>query len=271
MLAMLSDARPAGMAAFVAVGDGVAGMSLNPAAVAAEESWSFSGTLLSTLADTRLEQITLVAPTPVANVGIVLGALQAGTVDVVEESGIVGTVDAQNDILIGVGVGRRFAPGIELGGTVKWYRSVLVERYRAAAVTADVGLRIGRADDEGFSVGASVRGLGGGVRYERVTSPLPRTGSVGFAWRRGIVGGVRALITSDVLADRNFDLEYLLGIELDVLGRLAFRAGGRWGDGSPGLGGGLGLNLGVVRFDYSMVALASEIEPASRVSLTIRI
>ncbi|MEK7474546.1 MAG: hypothetical protein AAB152_02825 [Candidatus Coatesbacteria bacterium] len=266
--ALLGSARSAGLGADAAAGGGIAGLQGNPAALASQTGWAAAGTYLSWLEGARIGQLTACAPTPAGPVALSIGSFTAGSVDVVEDSGAVRTVNAQQDTVVTATLARSIVPGFEAGVAGTWYRSVLAETWVASAASVGLGARFVTADGALSLGGVVANAVGTPLRYAGQPQALPRTVTAGAAWRPVRSRLVGLLLAVDYVAAPGDADAQRLGVEAEFVRLLALRAGVTRGGGVASVSAGLGARWGRVQFDYA-VASPSRLGTASRATVTV--
>lgn len=270
VLSSLATAREAGMMASTAVAGGGSGKPANPATLGDASGVSLSGTFVRLLDASEAQQIEAVARTSLATLGLSAGIFRTGDMEVVEASGVVGVVEAQRDVALGVSLGRQVGGGVGIGAGARWHRSTLVEAYAAETVAFDAGARWSAADRR-VSLGASVRGIGGEYRYVDTASRLPLVSSAGMAWRLVTGRGLDVLLAADVAVERGLPARYSAGTEFGFLGGISLRGGVQWDGVQTQFGAGIGINLGRIQFDCAARQAAPGLDPVPQGSLTVRL
>ena len=178
------------------------------------------------------------------------------------------------DIALGGGYARKLGP-VRVGAGLKLIRSEIAgESGTAGAV--DLGIQAMHVSDVGegpLDVGASISNLGPGLKVGEESSALPTHLRLGALWH-----------TSPVLnsaVDLNFPVDEDPYISVGVEGfykqpkwkgsvRLGYnQSHGRGVDGLSGVTGGVGLDLGRLRFDYAWVPFG-DLGTSNRITLAFR-
>lgn len=175
-------------------------------------------------------------------------ALRLGTTDTRRGAlGLeLGTFEVE-DLAVSGGVGFRWG-SVGIGAVGRYVRSRLDDR-TASTGMADIGV-LWRYSDR-LSVGAAIQHIGGRLRFDRVSDPLPRTVRVGAAVR---LFDDRLMLTGDAIFVRDLDARGAIGGEFRVAAPLVVRAGLRLGGDRPTrerYSLGLGLTFGAIDLDYA--------------------
>ena len=152
--------------------------------------------------------------------------------------------------ILGDAKDRRF--GLFAGGGIRYVREEL-ERVAAATMLYDAGvLWHGQAGLSSIGLGASIEGLGSGLKYDRERDPAPTIARYGASWSLPLFQDPLTL-AFDVRQPLQDGLSYGLGFEYAVRRVLSWRMG--WTserDLGTGLRFGVGFNLKLVRLDYAL-------------------
>jgi hypothetical protein len=267
-LALLGSARSAALGAGAAAGGGIAGMQDNAASLASQTGPAVAGTYLAWIEGARVGQLTACTPTPAGPVALSVGGFTAGRVDVAEDDGRVRTVDAQQDTVVTAAIARTVASGFEAGVACTWFRSTLAESWVASASSVDLGVRLVTVDGALALGGAVANAVGTPLRYAEEAQALPRSVTVGAAWRPAQGRPVGVLLAVDYVAAAGEPDAQRAGVEAEFAHILALRAGVRRLGAMTSLSAGLGGRWGRVQFDYA-VASPSRLGTASRATLTV--
>ncbi len=181
-------ARAIGMgSAFVAVPDPSNAFSYNPAAIGAGSGLKPDAvsrhTLATTyekgLADDKFGFLQYTKGMPWGGVGAGILYYNSGKINLNLTSGAGGSVTAQEDTVVMLGMALKPVPGLFLGGTYKYVRLNLAEEFHATSHQADAGAlwRITSV----LSVGAAMQNMGGNIKFESAGDPPPTTTRIGAA------------------------------------------------------------------------------------------
>lgn len=272
-LTLQPGARASAMGeAVTAAPEALDAFTVNPAglAVKPERQAGFSHSEL--FEDTRLDQLSYAQPVGEGwAAGLSLLRLSHGALEGRDASRArTGTFRAA-DTAVSVALARQHAPGLTVGGAVKYVDTQLADRH-GRGVAADLGATWSR--EEGpvpFSLGVAALHLGPGLKHEGETEPLPATLSAGVALRP-----TKAALASVELRQRPnaSGASAHLGGEYAVIEGFRLRAGyavrpGEDAGGATGLGAGFGLTLSKVTIDYAFSPYG-ELGNAQRVTLSAR-
>lgn len=104
-----------------------------------------------------------------------------------------------------------------------------------------------------FRVGASVKNIGPGLKFDKRSSPLPLSATLGGSWHSHPGGGSSLIISLDQTLSKDEKYYAALGAEYLAFQVISFRAGYRTGqDIGAGIRVGVGFMLSFVNVDYSM-------------------
>lgn len=104
-----------------------------------------------------------------------------------------------------------------------------------------------------FRVGASVKNIGPGLKFDKRSSPLPLSATLGGSWHSHPGGGSSLIISLDQTLSKDEKYYAALGAEYLAFQIISFRAGYRTGqDIGSGIRVGVGFKLSFVNIDYSM-------------------
>lgn len=104
-----------------------------------------------------------------------------------------------------------------------------------------------------FRIGASVKNLGPGLKFDKRTSPLPLTATLGGSWHSHPGGGSRLILSLDQTVSKDEKYYAAFGAEYLAFQVISFRAGYRTGQNAgSGIRAGVGFMLSFVNIDYSL-------------------
>ncbi len=157
---------------------------------------------------------------------------------------------------------------VSIGVSAKYIKSSIVSS--AHSYAADVGVMTYNFADIPYRLAVTATNMGGGLRYDQESNPLPLTFKLG-----GAVNPFRnMLLAADVVMPKQNRPDLVLGAELattpNELTRLCVRGGldaQRMRDGLGGLSLGLGATLHFFSLDYAFVPMG-ELGTTHRISLT---
>lgn len=190
-----------------------------------------------------------------------------------------GTVDA-SDTALALSYGHLLdlpwsrAPEVSVGVGGKWIREQL-GRFSAQGFALDLGLLVAGLEPwlgdsaRGLRLGAALRHVGPGLKFNSESAPLPRTLSIGAALERRPWGDPVS-VAVDYKAPIDDDPSLAIGVEYRVRRVFALRAGYLLGqDEGIGLRFGFGVSLKRVVVDYALAGFG-ELGSAHRVGLSYR-
>ena len=104
-----------------------------------------------------------------------------------------------------------------------------------------------------FRVAASVKNIGPGLKFDKRSSPLPLTATVGGSWHSHPGGGSSFILSLDQTVSKDEKYYAAIGAEYLAFQIISFRAGYRTGQAiGSGIRVGVGFMLSFVNVDYSM-------------------
>jgi hypothetical protein len=187
----------------------------NPAALAIVGGWDLAGTHTEWLQDIRYEQVSLARTHHRSGFGLSFATAYAGDFDGRDEVGNKQLSFGFSDVALGASYAFAISPRIAVGGTVKYYRES-IDDYVADGTAFDLGVRY-QTDVDGLAFGATIRNLGGDVKFDVPDASsynLPRVIQAGLAYRVPAAGlGGSLLVAADVVAEKNQDTSLRLGTE----------------------------------------------------------
>ena len=112
---------------------------------------------------------------------------------------------------------------------------------------------MGKMQAQEFRVAAAVRNIGPGLKFDKRSSPLPLTATLGGSWHSHPGGKSSLILSLDQTFSKDEDYYAAFGAEYLAFQIISFRAGYRTGqDMGSGLRVGVGFMLSFVDIDYSM-------------------
>ncbi len=271
VMALGLDARAAALGwAVTAVDLGAAGQSFNPASGALVRQRQLYLGHVDWVMDTSLSQGMALLPMAVGTVSVGALYFDQGTVDEVLDDGTyTGERLGARDMSLSLGLARRFGPGLSFGARFTVFQKTLGWE-RASGMQGSFGLL---SDDMGgFRLGASVQGIGPGLRFREVQDPAPLRYRLGVAQTVAVGDEVRMQNSLDIVYPRDNYASFHVGTEWEYAGMLALRAGYRrtlLEDGTAEgdrFSFGAGFRLGDYRFDYAY-APKNDFDPVHRFSV----
>jgi hypothetical protein len=157
---------------------------------------------------------------------------------------------------------------VSMGVSAKYIRTAIVGS--AHSYAADIGVMTYNFSDIPYRLALTATNMGGGLRYDTESNPLPLTFKLG-----GAVNPFRnMLVATDLVMPKQNKPSVRLGAELattpNELTRLCVRAGldsQRMSDGLGGISFGVGATLHFFTIDYAFVPMG-ELGSTHRISLT---
>lgn len=273
-LKIIPGARPIAMGgAFTGIADDLNSLSVNPAGLSRMPTRQASFMHAELFAGTRYDSLAFGQPAFGGAIGIGLQRLSQATIegrdaDRRETGGF-----TASDMAFGAAYSKRF-PVATFGAQIKLIESRIADA-TARTTALDLGVQRGMSvRGLPLSLGAAVRNLGPGLKFESETNQLPTAVSVGTGLR--LAGAL--LLAADV-SHRPYDDRYSfgLGTEYALLPALSVRTGyasaSQSGSGAAsgltGLGLGFGLKIYRGQLDYAF-APAGELGNAQRLGFTAR-
>ncbi len=247
------DARAAGMGdAGQAGASGAGALTTNPAAlngVAAHEAY-FTHSILGD--GIGADHLAYGGAFGVHRFGLAYRHIGYGTLEGRDDGGALTGGFSPSDTVYALSYGTTAGEKLRLAATIKRVESKIVDAARATAF--DLGAQYDLGDD--WAVGASGHNLGGGLKFESESNPLPARAAFGGAWRPSPGWSVVADLVAPAYAPFHVALggEYRARLSGDD-NSVAFRAGlntktpdaGRF----SGLKVGVGGRFGPVEADYA--------------------
>lgn len=172
-----------------------------------------------------------------------------------------------SDMAIGLAYGRTLMkdeierPVINVGANLKTINETL-NNVSANALAADLGavyyLRpanywMSKVQAQEYRFALTVRNLGTGLKFDRLTSPLPTSVTLGSSWLSHPYGSSTLILSMDHTIANDEKYSVSLGAEYQAFQLLSFRAGFKTGqDIGSGIRFGVGFRLSFADLDYSM-------------------
>jgi hypothetical protein len=274
-------ARGPGMAGAIApIADDATAIYYNPAGMARLERKEVQLGYNAYFKDTAAQFIGYGHP---MNNGVLgLGLSMFGVKDIEKRSATGGDADTADlgnfntrDMALSIGwAGKRaMGPGrLHLGAAVKYISSDL-EVKTAKTGALDMGAIYSFRENRGLSLSLAVLNLGGKLKFDKESDPLPLNVKPGLAWKRDFerMGRLTAALDADLLV--NDGIAFVQpGLEWWAHPSLALRTGYQFGrdeDAGSGLGAGVGLKIMNLGIDYAFVPYG-DLGDTHRISLGMK-
>jgi hypothetical protein len=253
-----SGARPLGMGeAFTSVANDVNALQFNPAGLINVKKTELGIMYLPGLGDTSYGFTGLICPLDTKSrkvVGAGLAVLEGGMITINNSDGITPPKEmtALQDYLVTLGYAMRFGEeSVGIGANVKFLQSTIMD-YTTMAYCADIG---GLWSRDSLKVGISIQNIGSGIRYDRVTDPLPLSYRLGSSYNLILYRSPRemnALISADMVKAGDAEFQPNAGVECRLLNNLlSIRTG--YLNKNITLGGGINLSSFQLDYGYSLM------------------
>jgi hypothetical protein len=263
-------ARAAGMGeAFVSVADDASASYWNPAGVSGRSGQEVLFNHVEWFQDIRLENASYVWGNETQGIGISATVLHVGNLEERDASGTYLGDFRFFDNAIGLSYSRQIVPSIRVGVTGKFLREQ-IDRESAQTSALDAGVLV-EIPATGFTLGASLANVGGGLKFIDQTDDLPTSFTVGGSYRvPGVlpyVGG--STLAMDVRKTRDADTSVRFGAEVGIAGIARYRVGYTTGIDGQDFGTGFGVNFERYRLDYAFVPSSFDLGDTHRFSLSL--
>src|SRR3989338_1814705 len=256
--------------AYTAVVDDATSMYWNPAGLGRVRTAQVTFQNNQYIADIDQNYLALAFPTPYGNWGIsanvmTIEDIERTTLTAGQAGQVLGFFGAR-DMAFDIGYGREITNGVSVGALGRFISSRIYE-HGGTAVTGDFGIQVRPMDF--WTIGASVKNYGSGIKYLTVEEPLPRSFRVGTALK--FLPERNVVLSLDLNKVRYDDLFINFGAEYTLLRHFSLRLGYTLEnkDADDGLTAGVGVRFKMVDVDYAFVPLGV-FGDTHRFSLTIR-
>lgn len=239
----------------------------NPGSLTRMEGHSAIFMRAATLEDSSLDYAAYGRGNGTSAWGIGLQYFSAGVVDQTDLSGTTTGSITPNDVALTGGYARTVA-GYSVGVAAKYVQSKLVDTARTMA--ADGGVMSPAFWNDRLRFGGSVANLGGGIKYDQESAPLPLTFRGGLEARpwTGWTGALDVVAPKGENVHMAFGAEYRLVVGADI--SLALRGGYNsresTGGSAEGLSAGLGFGWRKLTVDYAFVS-RGDLDPGQVLSV----
>ncbi len=264
-------ARALGMGgAYTALADDANSLYWNPAGLSRLDKREFTASHAELFESTRLDFLAYAHPTPQGTVAAGLTYLSQSKIDGRDERGRPTAGYDASDAALSLGFARKLEAA-DLGAAFKYLRSHIGSS-EASGVAVDLGAK--RAFNR-VSVGAALRNLGPGLKFDDQRNDLPLRLAVGAAYK---FPGGHAVAAEAVNGPRGTGTGVSFGGEHQTVKNLYLRAGyttraavtgGSDFDAARGLTFGLGLRNEKWSLDYAILP-SGELGRSHRFSLSVR-
>ncbi|OGR81795.1 MAG: hypothetical protein A2X32_09950 [Elusimicrobia bacterium GWC2_64_44] len=240
----------------------------NPAGLGSVESPEFSATYNDSMEDVTNQYLSMVYPMRYgATLGFNLTRLSVSPFQGYDAQGAKTGKVGSSDIAVGGAYGRTLLkdeisrPVLNVGAGVK----LISERLdNASANTGAVDLGaiyyirpdkywMSAAPAQEFRVAMAVKNIGPGLTFDKRSSPLPMSATLGGSWHSHPGGSASMILSLDQTYSNDEDYCVSIGAEYVAFQLLSLRAGYRTGqEMGTGLRFGVGFRLSFTDIDYSM-------------------
>ncbi len=240
----------------------------NPAGLASVERIKLSATYNASFEDVTHQYVSLAYPLKIGStLDLNITRMSVGAFKGYGQDGVYTSMLEASDMAIGIAYGRTLMkdeierPVLNVGINLKTISETLGDA-SSSAFAADLGVLwylrpasywIKKVRAQEFRLALSIKNLGTGLKFDKESSPLPLSVTVGSAWVASPDASSTLILTMDqtVAADDKYSIN--LGAEYEAFQLLALRAGYRTGQSiGSGVRFGIGFKLSVVDLDYSM-------------------
>jgi len=240
----------------------------NPAGLAAVETPELAATYNSSFEEVDTQYVAAAWPLEYGStLGLAITRLTVAPFQGYDAGGVKTRSIDSSDMAVGLSYGRALLkdeisrPVFSAGGSVK-YISERLDNAPATAFAADAGaiyyIRpsnywMSKLPGQEFRVALAVRNIGSGLKFDKGTSPLPASASLGGSWHSHPSGSDSLILSLDNVLEAGAGYHAALGAEYTAFQLLSLRAGYRTGqDIGSGIRAGVGFHLSFVDLDYSM-------------------
>ena len=287
-LARGAEAAPAGFAfldvpagaraaalggAYASLAEGVEGAFWNPAALEGTHGFQMTAAHTELFQQLRHDQFAVAGRMWGGAASASLRAFYSQAIDERDELGNLTGTFGSHDLELALGYGRRWAPGVRMGGTVQLVRERIANS-AASTYAANVGGSWDPSRWPGLRVSLSAHNLGPAAAYtfdggkgDPVALPAAVQAGLSFGQSTPAKGfALRGAVEARFSRGRNGI--GMVGAELAGLGGAAVRAGLRLNDPSTDVSLGAGWSLGSLRLDYAWVPYKLDLGDTQRFQLT---
>lgn len=240
----------------------------NPAGLAAVETPELAATYNSSFEDVNTQYVAAAWPLEYGStLGLAITRLTVAPFQGYDAGGVKTRSIDSSDMAVGLSYGRALykdeisRPVFSAGGAVK-YISERLDNVPATAFAVDAGaiyyIRpsnywMSNLPGQEFRVALAVRNIGSGLKFDKGSSPLPASVSLGGSWHSHPGGSGSLILSLDNVLEAGDGYHAALGAEYTAFQLLSLRAGYRTAqDIGSGIRAGVGFHLSFADLDYSM-------------------
>ncbi len=240
----------------------------NPAGLASVEAAQLAATYNDSLQDVSQQYLSAAYPLRYGStLGVNVTRLSVSPFQGYDAQGVKTGKVASSDLAIGAAYGRALLkdeierPVLNVGAGLK-YISEKLDSAAADTAALDLGavyyIRpakywMSKVPAQELRVAAAVRNIGPGLKFDRRSSPLPLSATVGGAWVSHPGGSASLILSLDQTFSNDEKYYASLGAEYVAFQLLSLRAGYRTGQQmGSGVRFGVGFRLSLMDIDYSM-------------------
>ena len=240
----------------------------NPAGLASVEQRELSATYNASFQDVAHQYVSMAYPLRFGStLDLNVTRLTVAPFQGYDATGVKTYKVQSSDLAIGAAYGRTFMkdeierPVLNAGANLKFISETL-DKVSANTFALDLGMTYymrpakywmqkNRAHE--FRFAFTLRNLGPGLKFDKYSSPLPISATLGSSWIANPSGNSTFILTLDQTISNDDNYTASLGAEYEAFQLLAVRAGYRTGqDMGSGIRFGVGFKLSFIDLDYSM-------------------
>jgi len=246
-------ARPAGLAeAYSSIGadrGGISAIHYNPAASGFLKKREIALMGNRGVAEDNFGSLFYGYPTRMGNLSGEFVYYSIGNIELINDTGSISTVKAQEDLLFNFNYGREWLENISFGSNIKILRSKLIGSLSAMAFALDVGAQARRNKWTG---GVSIQNVGTKLQYVDVGESLPMTFRAGVSRSFGFRYYGESFLAMDLVKEKGESIKEFVGAEFIWKKQLAVRVGYKFGQDLGKLNVGMGFTASGFDIDYGM-------------------
>ncbi|MCK4665376.1 PorV/PorQ family protein [Candidatus Dependentiae bacterium] len=240
--------------AFVSLTNDANAIYWNPAGLTKVEGTSISFTHQDLITDIAYEYIGGAFKLDFGTLGFGVSYLHMGDIDkttAVEPDGT-GETFTSTDMAIAVAAAKMFGD-ISFGLSLK-YISEKIDDASASTPALDIGL--GYMMNENLSLGLAITNIGGTLKWDEESDPLPMTVKAGIGYM--MMDG-DLVLSLDLNAPSDADIRGGFGVEYTIAKMIAIRAGYKVGYDIYDMTAGIGIKYGNFAFDFAYVPVSEDL------------